>query len=858
MNSRRVVRIVRAISIPISIGMLCHASIGRSETLNEEIVRTPKRDGEASNINSAAPHDPDEIVVTAARRGEAEVAAQDEFGEEEIESRGADNIRDLIKQLSPFIGESGDDPLLLINGKPAGFDQSILYYPAEALERLAVLKPEAASIYGEPAGKPVVNLVLKKNFSMLNAGAGISIATAGGRYGGTFSAGRSAINGETRWNVQAQMGADSALFRSERNVPQKNGVFDRVGFLSSPSGGEIDAALSSISGKLVTIAAIPVSARSGVPGLTDFRTTAGQANFVDPNRFETLEASRRTASLAIGVTRPLGDFNSSVGLNFNRTSDKGLRGLRMASFVLPADSPWSPFSNDVLVVRPFSGGRALRNNSEATSFGATITLNGKIANWRTNLSLNYSRNWAQSLLESGIDIAKVEQAVGERDPDFNPYGNWAESLLLANWSETQGEIISLRLNAQRSILKLPAGPLTLSVNSNVNHSRSKGRQGEVAGGDSPISVSGSALRQASVQTSLSIPITRRGKTSMEWLGDLSASLSASLETLTNSRARKRFGGSIFWTPWSVLELRGSVDFAGSAPSADQISGPLVTSVVRVFDYSRQEVAEPIWVTGGNPELRLGNRRSFTLVSKIKPLANEFLVLNLTYRQIVAKGGIASFPDLTPAIEQAFPERITRDSDGRLIQVDARAVNLYKSTDAELSSSLAIRWDQGVGSDAARAIENPWQAALSIGHRWKLNSNLQARPGTPAIDQLRESGQSRHSLTFDASLGKRGIGFNFSGSWSSKSQLRSMAGAAAIYRFRPAWIFALSAFIEPERSMNMPSNSILEGVKISVDVQNLLDNYRRVLFEDGSVPAGYSRYEIDAVGRLAKLTVRKQF
>ncbi len=113
--------------------------------------------------------DPDEIIVTAERRGEARVAAETEFGEDEIASRGADSIQDLLVRLAPFIDGSGEEPVILINGKPAGFDRSILSYPAEALDRLAVLKPEAAAQYGEPAGKRVVNLVLKRNFSALNA-----------------------------------------------------------------------------------------------------------------------------------------------------------------------------------------------------------------------------------------------------------------------------------------------------------------------------------------------------------------------------------------------------------------------------------------------------------------------------------------------------------------------------------------------------------------------------------------------------------------------------------------------------------------------------------------------------------------
>ena len=114
----------------------------------------------------------DDIIVTANRYGEARVAAETEFSEEEITAQGTDNIQDLITRLTPFIGNGEEEPILLINGKPADGDRSILSYPAEALNRLAVLKAEAAAEYGYPSGKRVVNLVLKKTYSSQNVDAG--------------------------------------------------------------------------------------------------------------------------------------------------------------------------------------------------------------------------------------------------------------------------------------------------------------------------------------------------------------------------------------------------------------------------------------------------------------------------------------------------------------------------------------------------------------------------------------------------------------------------------------------------------------------------------------------------------------
>ncbi|MDV3456177.1 sigma-70 family RNA polymerase sigma factor [Sphingomonas sp. HF-S4] len=49
-----------------------------------------------------------------------------------------------------------------------------------------------------------------------------------------------------------------------------------------------------------------------------------------------------------------------------------------------------------------------------------------------------------------------------------------------------------------------------------------------------------------------------------------------------------------------------------------------------------------------------------------------------------------------------------------------------------------------------------------------------------------------------------------------------------------------------------------NLKLSLDLRNLFDSYRRVALRDGSVPLGYRRDEIDPLGRTLRLTVRKRF
>jgi len=795
-------------------------------------------------------NDPDEVVIIGQRYGDAKVGAETEFSEDEIASHGADSIQDLLTRLQPFTGDGEDEPVLLINGKPAGFDRSVLGYPAEALDRLAVLKPEAAVQYGHASGRRVVNLVLKKHFSSLNADAGSNWATGGGQYGGSLSAARVAIDGPMRWNVQARLAYDSALRKSARNIPPRAGVFDGTGYVSAPGGGEIDPALSLAAGAIVTTAGFPASAASQTLALADFAVTAGDTNAVDPNDFETLLPSRRNLSLNLGVTRPVGAFSASLNVNASSSASRGTRGLPKASIVVPAGSPWSPFGGDVILTRPFAAGRALRSDNDSNTLGVSLTLGGTIGGWQTNFSAGYSRSWAHNLLESGTDAAWAQQRITAGDTDFNPYGRWSDRLLLARRNRSHGENISARANVRKNIVNLPAGPLVANLSVNASQSRTETWQSDNLG--APAALTRTARGLADGAVALSVPISRRGEGEVLFLGDLSIDLNAGTQALTGNRLQKRYGGDVNWSPVRILQLRGSIDHAEAAPTLEQLDGPLVTTINRIFDYARGEIAEPVWITGGNPALGRGSRQHLALNAVVRPLGDQTLSLNIGYRQSVAKGGVAGFPELTPVIEAAFPERVTRDGAGRLLAVDARPINIARDTDAELTSGIALRLPTRKAAPAVNAM----QLTFALRHQWRLKSELLTRPGVPAIDQLTQSGQSRHSLSLQATAGKRGLGATVTGNWSSASRV---SNGDRLFDITPPITFGLSMFLEPGHlSRQTGKGGLMHSLRISLDVQNLFNGYRRVRLEDGSIPAGYSRDEIDPLGRVIRLTLRKRF
>ncbi|UIJ43974.1 TonB-dependent receptor [Sphingomonas cannabina] len=816
--------------------------------------------GQSATVSGAA----DDIVVTA-RYGDASVAPETELSESDIEIYGADSIGELIQNIKPLINDQ--QPVLLVNGKRIGTAAGIAGFPPEALARLAILPPEAAARYGYPSDQRVVNLVLKKQFVSWHAETGVTLPTAGGRDSERLSVGRVVIDGQTQWNAQAQVSRDSSLLKSERRSPRRTPV-DLAGHIEGVNGGEIDPELSQLTGRPVTIAGIPPSAVFQPPVLGDFAATADAVRWGDPNDYETLLPSTRSLSFNAGVTRPLGSFSGSLNINATTGNSAQLHGLATTAVTLPAGSPWSPFADDVVLVRGLEGARALRNTQRTQTLGMSLSLSGAIGDWQTTVIANYMRSRSNGIFERGIDGAEIQDLIDGNDPSFDPYGPWQKDRLLIDRNRSRSESLNVQLNVSKAIFSLPAGQV--SSNFSAVASRSNAVNSRIDDATGMTSRNAAQRDRLNIQELISIPIASRSTGVLAPLGDLSAELSGSVETGTNVRPQPQFTGRLIWSPFPILQLRGSFSYEEMAPSVDLLDGPRVETVTQIYDFVRQEVADPVLITGGNPDLQRGSRRNLSFNGMLRPFGSQVATINLGYQRQVADGGVASFPTFTPAVEAVFPERVTRDASGRLVAIDARPINIIRDLSEQLTTSLVLRLSTkgranggrpGTGTLPAR-IADPIQLTFSLNHRWQLRSELLIRPGLPVFDRLGGDGaQPRHTVSIQMVAGKRGIGATLSGSWQSAAYVRGAASSSGQLDFRYPTMtqFNLGMFVEPERLLGQArKDSLLSNLRITLDVQNLFDSYRRVTLSDGSVPPGFSRAEIDPLGRTIRLGIRKRF
>ena len=776
--------------------------------------------GQPSNL-SQTPETPDDteqdapIIVTARRWGQADIASETDLDEDRIAAYGANTIGELIENITPLIGGTRDTPILLVNGRRIGSATEITGYPPEALNRLAILPPEAAARYGYAAGQRVVNLELKKNFASTDVDAGFAIPVAGGRTSSQLSAARSIIDGDTRWNIQLRGSADTPLLKSERDVPVRP---------------DVAAILPSIE--------------------------AAEGYSIEPNRFETLAAKMHSLNLNMGVVRPVGNFFLSLNANagVNRTTQR--TGMPLASIIVPATGGHEIFYRLV-------GDRALASRQRSTNFGASASLSGPIAGWQANFSASFSGSRNSNANDTGYDSGDLQQRVDAGDPSFDPSGPWPFMPLLTDRNRSRSQIIGATFNASRSIFKLPAGEANTNVTVNASQSRSRFRALAATAGT--VSQDRFASNQLDGRWSLTVPIANRALGVLAPLGDLGVDLSMEFGKASRTRTRYKWDAGVRWTPFPFVDFRASLGHENAEPLFEQLYGPRIEVITRLFDFAQQEYVQPISIFGGNPDLEGGSIHNLSVSAMMRPFNGDLATFNVEYRRRAARGGIASLPTLTPDVEAIFPERVARDASGRLISIDARPINISNDLTESITSGVTLLYTARQKTPAAEPLppgsQRPWTFSLSIIHNWQLASEMIIRPDFPVLDRLRDSGQPRHNVTLNLAAGRRGMGVSLNGSWNGAARIRSgdATGGATEFRY-PSWVrFNLGLFAEPEHwGVALRERAWMTNLRISLDVQNILNGFREVSVVGATTRRDLTRDEIDPLGRTIRLSIRKQF
>lgn len=446
-----------------------------------------------------------------------------------------------------------------------------------------------------------------------------------------------------------------------------------------------------------------------------------------------------------------------------------------------------------------------------------------------------------------------------------------------------------------SVLDLPAGAITASARAGVA-ARDFSSRSLVSG-----VASGTALSRdgGSVETNVDVPVTASGA-----LGQLSVNGNARLERLSGFGTLHSFGYGVRWSPMRTLDLRASFTNEQGVPTVEQQGGPtIVIPNARVFDVARGEAVDVTRVFGGNPDLTADERRVFSAGVSAKPFGRE-ISINIDYVATRVDDPIAAFPLLTPVVEEAFPDRFTRDASGRLLSIDSRPLNFTRSRQQQLRSGL--NWSRPLGAVPAelRNVEirfsptppeprrnlppgttvqtfaaNSPQARLyqnlssrlfvNVQHIWRLEDAIVVREGVPALNLVGgdaiglRGGRPRHELELQVGAFKRALGAQATISWQSGTSASGLASTPGDPEGQLDFGSLITANLLVFANIGdhlgrARSPAWLRGTRVTLGIVNLFNTRPDVRDSIGTTPLIYQPAYVNPLGRVVSFSLRKVF
>lgn len=540
------------------------------------------------------------------------------------------------------------------------------------------------------------------------------------------------------------------------------------------------------------------------------------------------------------------------------------------------------------------------------------------------LSLNGNATRADSRSGSGLDaldaplqrVSHVTNISGGAGLNTN-FGQWQFSATAdATHGETETRIDRFsgtgfdtatsnteRLTSQVTLigrpLRLPAGEVSATINGGYNWANITSR-------DTRSAASAADLTRGRVLggLNLALPLTSRRENVLGAVGDITLNLSAGYSHLSDFGNLTDWSAGITWSPTAKLGLQASYIVTEAAPTLTQLGSPRTeTFNVPVYDFSSGQTVLATVIGGGNPALVKERQRDIKLSAnwQLSVLSNSSLLVE--YFRNRSSDVSTSFPLLTPAIEAAFPGRVTRDLSGRIVSVDQRPVTLARQNSSRLRWGINLTGGigkapegggggmmGGMGGGGPRRGEGGGRPpgggggrgpggggmmgamfggqgrwSLGLFHTVQFSSTVLVAPGGPALDllggdALSGGGTPRHSLEFNGGAFHKGFGAFLQGNWNAPTRVRSSgAPGSSDLRFGALGKVNLSLFADLGRMPKLTRKAkFFKGSRLALQFENLFDARQRVTDASGAVPLSYQADYLDPRGRVIGITFRKLF
>lgn len=639
-----------------------------------------------------------EVVVTASRTYQQQYGAvvgdivpELQMSPSDIQSYGVGTVTDLLNEIAPQTrsdrGRSQTAPVILLNGRRISSLNEVQNIPTEAILRVDILPEEVALKYGYTADQRVVNIVLKRYFRAVTAEGVGGETTEGGDATAQAELDQFQVRRDTRLNLDLKYQYAAGLTDAQRGIvePSAGAPFDFVGNVVSPTGGEIDPALSALVGEPVTIAGVPTGVAAGQKlTLQDFVPTAGVANVSDTAADHSLIPATQNLTANAVMAHPIfWGINATLNATLTGSTSEALQGLPGVSLLVPAGDPFSPFTDSVIVDRYVAGESPIRQSVDGWTGHLGMTLNRDVGHWRLSLTAAYNHSDTITDTSAGLDASALQAALNAGSPTVNPFGPLPANLIAVSpfnraRATTNGGNIQVLANGP--LLQLPAGALYISA-----------KLGDVEAVASSSSEFGGRTEDQTLARNIGqgllnvdVPLLSRQHHFLGALGELSVNANTAIDEYSDFGALTTLGYGVNWTPVPGYNLIVSETHDHQAPTIQQLDGPVIeTPGVRLFDYATGQTVTVTQLSGGNPALTADNRHVWKVGLTLKPLPKQDLTFTANYIASHIANPISTFPGATAAIEAAFPSRFVRDAEGELIEEDNRTLNFASQDRQEL-------------------------------------------------------------------------------------------------------------------------------------------------------------------------------
>ncbi|MGQ2934813.1 MAG: TonB-dependent receptor plug domain-containing protein [Sphingopyxis sp.] len=524
----------------------------------------------------------------------------------------------------------------------------------------------------------------------------------------------------------------------------------------------------------------------------------------------------------------------------------------------------------------------LERDGRSRNLTTTASVNGMLGDWRWSLSSNYA---------DADQLTFTDRISGTRDR-----------------FESSQQTFGGNANLSGTVTDGWAGPIRLSMTGSYSGLRFDSRSDNANG----ITTTDLARDLPGVFGSLTVPLLDP-EYEVGNIGRVSLTLSGQVQNPSDFEALKSWGANVNWGVTDNLSLIASFNQDEAAPGIQQLgAAPLVTPAVTYYDFATGQTVQITTTTGGNPFLLAEQRRDLKLGLNWSPPMLEGLNVSVNYNSNKSYDTANSFPLLTPEIEAAFPDRVTRDANGVLLALDQRPVNFDRVENSQIRWGLNFGKSFGQQEQRGRGAGGPggarpegagaregggpgagegrrrggggprmggrggrggpggmfggpqggrWQ--VSLYHTIKLTDKVLIRPGVPELDLLNGSatgsggGSNRHLFELDGGLFNKGMGVRLSAKYDSGSTVTG--GTAGDLKFGDLATFNLRFFVDlgqkPKLTEKLP---FLKGSRLRLAVDNIFDAQRKITDANGRVPLNYQPGYIDPLGRYIELEWRKTF